>query len=679
VKDFKYLIVLLMLCGQMAAQNDSLLLKNASGKTLKKLGKSALAQGDPASAIVFLEAYIKTSKTDVQAQELLGKAYLGTRDYERAKRAFLRAYTINKDKAPEALYYHAQMQKSVNRYDSAKYNFQKFKKEYKGSNSLLKKQASREIAFCDSVQRILKSLPKLLIQRLDTSINKVHVEAAPTNKSDDELVFTSYRTEKIEYTYEEDTSDVLRRKLFVAKRKNGKWNFVGEFGEGINDDHFHTGNAAFSSDRQRLYFTRCRENSSGEMICAIYVSSLEDGKWSEPSKLPSPINSNKYTSTMPSVGVDPVKGNDLIYFVSDRKGGKGGLDIWYTIFDKKKGIYKAPKNAGSKVNTNQNEITPFYDSETRALYFSSEGLGGLGGYDVFKTLGDGKKWSGTQNLGMPLNSGADDIFYTISTNREEGFFVSNRKGGNALKNKTCCDDIYYYKHLQYIKINLRGNINEMTDGSAPVANANIEIYFRDKLTNEKVLVKTVQSDKDGNYNTSVEPGHDYFLVVKKEDYLGTSGDVTTEGVIDSKELDKDLQLIRRPKAPIHIPNVKYQYDRSDIEEGSKTVLDTTVLKLMVDNPELIIEIMAHTDNKGTDAYNLKLSQRRAESIVKYLVSKGIDAKRLKAKGYGESQPVAPNQNSDGTDNPAGRARNRRTDFKIIGVIDAELINDADKE
>ncbi len=255
--------------------------------------------------------------------------------------------------------------------------------------------------------------------------------------------------------------------------------------------------------------------------------------------------------------------------------------------------------------------------------------------------------------------------------------MSNRKGGNALKNATCCDDIYYYKQLKYVLVTLSGHVTEMIDGSANVSNAALEVFFIDKDTQEKVLVKTLRTDAAGNYSTTVEPGHDYFVVVKKEDYLGSSGDFTTQEVISNKNINVDLQLVRKPKTPIHIPNVRYQYDRSEIEEGSKLPLDTTVLKLMIDNPEIIVEIMAHTDSKGSDAYNLKLSQKRAESVVKYLVSKGIDPKRLRAAGYGESMPVAPNTNPDGSDNPDGRAKNRRTDFKIIGVIDAELINDAD--
>lgn len=662
------------------AQTDSISLARSADKTLKKLGKNALLQDDPNSAITFLEAYQNRAKgkKDGEGLKLLARSYMATRDYEKAKRVYYKAYQTDKEKYTDALYYYAQMHKSLNAYDSAKAAFQKFKKEYKGDDKVIKKQATKEILFCDSVQRLIGLKPTIVIKHLDTTINKVHVEASPLAFTANELVFSSFRTEQKEYVSDEDTSNIKRRKIYRASRNaKGDWIFSGEFGEQFNDANFHSGNAAFSPDRKRIYFTRCRNNSVGKMICSIYISKFENGTWSEPERLPAPVNSKKYSSTMPSVGLDPVKGNDVLYFVSNRAGGKGGLDIWYTVYDKKNNVFKPLKNAGSKVNTSQDELSPFYDSETRTLYFSSNGWGGMGGLDVLKTVGDGKKWTGNQNLGLPINSGADDLFYSIGVNREEGFFVSNRKGGNALKNATCCDDIYYYKQTQYIKVKLEGDIKDMMNPDQAVADAKLEIYFIDKNTNEKVLVKTITADRNGHYETSVEPGHDYFVVVKKDDYLGTSIELTTKGILNNSSLDRDLQLVKKPKAPIHIPNVKYQYDRSDVEESSKAVLDSTVLKLMIDNPEIIVEIMAHTDSKGTDTYNEKLSQRRAESVVKYLLSKGVDQRRLVAKGYGESMPIAPNTHPDGSDNPVGRAKNRRTEFKIIGVLDAEIINDSD--
>lgn len=679
MKDIRFIFIFIFLVVIAKSQPDSPMLKNAKGKTLKKLGKSALQQNDPTSAISFFETYLKTNAGDAQAKDLLGHAYMEIRDYDRAQHMFLQAYTTNTKKAPEALYYHALMMKSNAKYDSARINFQKFKKEYKGEQKKLKRQASREIAFCDSVVKIIGSEFKIVVQHLDTNINKVHTEGAPMNYDDDQLVFTSLRTEKKEYLIEDDTAKGIKRKLYLAKRENGDWKFTGEYGANLNDDDYNTGNACFSPDRKRIYFTRCKLNYMEKMVCAIYVSEKSGDGWTEPVKLPKEVNSPKYTSTMPAVTIDPVKGNDVIYYVSDNKEGKGGLDIWYTIYDKKKKSYKKPKNAGTKINTSQDEVTPFFDNETRTLYFSSNGLGGLGGFDIFRTKTDGKKWTGSENIGLPINTGADDVFYTISTNRGEGFFVSNRKGGNTLKNSTCCDDIYFYRHSEYIRLFISGNVTEMLDRNSTVANATIEVYIKDKKTKEKFLVKTISTDSLGNYKTAIEAGQEYFLVVKKENFLGTSEDVSTDGITTSKEIVKDLQLVKKPKDPIHIPNIRYEFDKTGMAEASKIVLDTTVYRLMEANPELIIEIQAHTDSKGSESYNLKLSQKRAESVVAYLITKGIAAERLRATGYGESQPIVPNDHPDGSDNPEGRAKNRRTDFKIIGVVDAEIINDSGSE
>ncbi len=672
MRDTKLIYIFIFLFGILKSQTDTNLLVHASTKTLKKLGVNALNQHDPTTAIPFFEAYIKRNKTDAKIMNLLAVSYFAIRDYERAQKMFLNAYTTNKEKVPEALYYHALMQKSNGLYDSAKINFQKFKKAYKGSEKKLKKQANKEVAFCDSIQKTLGKQNKIIIQHLDTNINKINTEGAPINLDDNTLVFTSLRTEKKEFLIEDDTAQhPIKRKLYVAKRKYNIWRFVGEFASGLNDEDFNTGNACFSPDRKRVYFTRCKLNMNDEMICAIYVSEKNGNVWSEPVKLPKNINNPKYSSTMPAVNIDPSKGNDVIYFVSNNKKGKGGLDIWYTVFDKKKNIYKEPKNAGTKINTIQNEMSPFFDSETRSLYFSSEGLGGLGGYDVIKAIGDGKKWLSVENLGQPVNSGADDIYYTISTNREEGFFVSNRKGGNALKNSTCCDDIYYYKHMEYVKINLVGNVSDILDPFEIIAQSKLDIYIKDKKTQEKILVKTIESDDSGNYNTSLEPGQDYVIVARKKDYLGTTEEVSTKDIIVNKELKANLRLAKKSKKPISIPNIQYAFGRAELLESSKLILDTVILRLMISNPELIIEIQSHTDSKGNDKFNEKLSQKRAESVVNYLIAKGISIKRLIPKGYGETKPIAPNENADGSDNPEGRALNRRTDFSIIGVLDDE--------
>jgi outer membrane protein OmpA-like peptidoglycan-associated protein len=682
VKGIKYIFLFVFCFGLLRSQSDTSLARRAGPKVLKRLGRNAMRQKDPSSAITFYERYLKIYKKNPDVMYDLGVAYLQVRDYERAQHMFLNAYkgskkgAKGKSKLPEALYYHAQMQKANGLYDSAKANFATFKKEYKGRDKVMKKQAGKEISFCDSVHKLVADRKKISIARLDTTINKVNTEGSPVMLDDFTMLYTSLRTEKKEIISEEDTGNVPKRKLYYATKKGGRWKFAGEYGSAFNDKDFNTGNFSFSPDRKRMYFTRCKPNYKGEMICAIYVSEKDGSEWTEPVKLPGNVNNPKYTSTMPSVTKDPVKGSDIIYFVSNRKKGRGGLDIWYTVYNKKTNTYREPKNAGSKINTSQNEISPYFDMATQSLYFSSDGMGGLGGYDVYKAIGDGKRWTSVDNIGQPINTGADEIYFTIADSRREGFFVSNRKGGNALKNTTCCDDIYSYYNNQYIDINVKGNVHEVLDPFEMISGATIEVFLKDPKTNDKFLVKTVNSDSKGNYQVNLEPDHDYVLVAKKDDYLASSEEISTRGIFQSMDLEKDLQLMKRPKGVIHIPNIQYGFNSANVVAGSETIIDTTILKLMLLNPEIIVEIHSHTDGKGSDKFNLKLSQKRAESVVFYLVSKGIDPKRLRAIGFGESKPLVPNENPDGTDNPEGRAKNRRTDFKIIGTVDSEIINDS---
>jgi outer membrane protein OmpA-like peptidoglycan-associated protein len=655
----------------MRSQSDSALLRSASGKTLKRLGKNALRQNDPATAVFFLEPYVKNRGEDAQAKAWLGKAYMEIRDYDRAQSMFLNAYNTDKEKAPLALYYHAQMQKSNGLYDSARMSFQRFKKEYKGPEKALKRQAGKEIAFCDSVKSLARNTNRIAVQRLDTSINKVNAEGAPVAINDSTLLYTSLRTEKIEYVIEDDTTGLIKKKIYVARRRKNKWHFEGEY-RYLNDPVYNNGNVCFSPDRKRIYFTRCRINLKQQMICAIYRSEKSGEEWSDPVKLPREINDPKYTSTMPAVTTDPVKGGDVLYFVSNRRKGRGGLDIWYTVYDKKKHQYNTVKNAGSKINTSQDEITPFFDNETHSLFFSSDGWGGLGGYDIFRAKGDGKRWTGTENIGQPLNTGADDVYFTISTNRQEGFFASNRKGGNSIRNSTCCDDIYHYRHNDYINVEVIGNVYDALS-DLPVRDAVIEVYIRDKKTREKFLVKTTTSDSLGNYTTKLEADQEYVLITKKKDFLGTSEEISTRGVKEPKVMERKLRTIRKPATPEVVGNMEYETDQYELNSKNKILIDQHVYKILHNNPEIIVEIHSHTDDHGSSDYNQRLSQKRADKIVQYLTGKGIDPKRLIGIGYGESVPVAPNVNADGSDNPEGRHKNRRTEFKITGTTDDKEI------
>jgi outer membrane protein OmpA-like peptidoglycan-associated protein/Tfp pilus assembly protein PilF len=669
------IIIILILCSAFSfAQTDSLAIQRMTTKDLKKLGNSYVMQGDHNSAITYYEAYLKRLPSDGKIQYKLAESYRAVRDYERAEKMYLKAYTTDPEKNSLALYYYAEMCKTSAKYPKAKEQYAKFIKEYKGPETALKKQAKKEVVFCDSISTIINQSQKFVVQHLDTSINKAHVELSPVSLDETTLLYASLRTNKKEYVTEgEDSANIPTRKFYTAKKVNNEWVFENEFMAGTyNKPGENVGNATFTPDGNKMYYTSCKPNWKGVVVCAIYVTEKVKGEWTEPVKLNKTINNPNYTSTQPAVSIDPVKGNEIIYFVSDRPKGKGGLDIWYFVYDKKKKLYKAPKNAGVKINTGKDDMTPFFDNDTRTLYFSSAGWGGLGGLDIYKVLGDSKKWTNAENLGEPVNSGADDIYYTISKNREEGFLVSNRKGGVSLKNATCCDDIYSHKQTSYIHLFVMGNVKELL-GNKTTGNldsALVDLYLVDKKYPEPVLIKSILVDKDGNYKTSIEAGQEYKMVAKKIGYLNTSESavINTKNEAQDKTFESNFILSKSSNKAITLENINYEFDRSDLMASSTLALDTTLLKIMTLNPDIIIEISSHTDDKGSEDYNMKLSQKRAESVVNYLISRGIDKNRVKPQGYGESQPIAPNKNKNGSDNPEGRAKNRRTDFKVIGTI-----------
>jgi len=658
------------------AQVDSTLIKKSNSKVLRKMGGNALEQNDPGSAVFLLNGAVSKSPNDAKSWYLLGQGYMMQRDYERAKNAFLKAYSLAPETQRSALYFLATMQKQSGMYDSAAANFKRYRK-LKGTEPSYKKIAGIEANFCDSAKIQIRSRKPMVVMRLDTTINKVNTEASPIQINENTILFTSLRTEKRVFVEEDDTTNIPKRKIYKAVKKKGVWKFDGEFQGPFNNEAFNNGNACFSADGNRFYFSRCSENKLEKFICALYVSEKNGNAWSEPIKLPEPVNLSKYNSSMPSVGTDPSTGNDIIYFVSDRKGGKGKRDIWYTIYDKKKKVYKNPRNVGSKINTKEDDITPFFDNETRSLYYSTNGAGGMGGYDVFMATGDGKKYTESKNIGAAINTGADEIYYSIGKNRKEGFFVSNRKGGNALKNRTCCDDIYYYANPSYINVKVKGTMKDPNNPKKVLAKTTIDVYKKDPINGEPILIKSIMSDSLGRYNTEVEAGSDYFLMPRNKEYLSTKTNIPAKNLTRNTTISTIMVLKEKPKGTIFIPNVLYDFDKPTLTSESKNVLDTTLFALMKANPELVVQVESHTDSKGSDAYNLKLSQKRAESVVQYLVSKGINAKRLTAKGFGESKPLVPNENPDGSDNPINRAKNRRTGFTITGTSDIEIRTEND--
>jgi outer membrane protein OmpA-like peptidoglycan-associated protein len=666
------LVLFIPLC---VLSQDSVAIRGYGTKQLKNLGNSGVKLGDFIAASRYYEAYMKKKPNDYKTAFQLAECYRTSRDYDNAQIWYEKSYTGSGKTYFLPLFYYAQMLKMNGNCEKAKENFLLFKKQAGTDDKSLelKKQVKPEIAGCDALQS-KKLLSKVLITHLDTSINKIHVEAAPVFLNDSNIIYSALRSNKKEFIVPGDSLTGALRKLYTAKRANGVWTYSGEYKGPVFTPGMNIGGGTFVPGGKRFYFTQCRPNNKNKMICAIYVCEYTDGNWSAPVALDKTINLPNFTSSQPAAAMS-AKGTETVYFASDRPEGKGGFDIWYFTYNSKTKKYVAPRNAGNKINTSSDEMTPYYDQESRTLYFSSNGWPGMGGMDIFKATGELKSFTSPENLTPAINTSYDDLNYTISTNRETGMLVSNRKGGVSLKNPTCCDDLYEYKRLEFVRLRVAGIIRGGKDTLAlmPVSDAKVSVYLVDPADPKNlVFIKSDKTDKDGKYSIPVELGNNYKVVAENSNYFNDEYTVSTAGLTISQSLQHNFILKEIPKEGYLLKKVYYASDKSDLSPEAKTNIDTTLLVLLNQNPELKIEIGSHTDDVGSDKYNVALSQKRADGVVKYLIAKGISADRLTAKGYGKSMPLAPNRNEDGTDNPANREKNRRTEYKVIGKVDIEI-------
>ncbi len=762
----KYFFVCLFVLGAtIAISQPNENIRKLRPSQLKSYAKNAVRIGDIYSAIEYYESYLDIKETDYKSKFQLAELYRASRDYSKAKALYKEVYREDPEKFTVALFYYGLMQKVSGEYLEAQKSFVTFKKEYKGAKDerYYKKLVKLETAACAKAPLIIEDELRILINHLDTSINKAHVELSPISIDKNTLLYASLKADSIEYYNADDSTEVLPvRKFYVAKGGGTSWTGGEEFEGPFNTDETNTCNGAFSTDGNRFYFTRTEPGTHHKVLSRLYVSKKVNGEWQEPVRLPESINGLNYSATQPTIGVISDTKQEVIYFVSDNPKGKGGLDIWYTTYNERKNKYKKPRNAGTSINTILDEMSPFYDLDTRRLYFSSKGWPGIGGYDIFKSNGETKMWSDPENIGYPLNSSVDDIYYSVSKDRERGFFVSNREGGIALKNPTCCDDIYTFRWTEYIHIAINGfiyediekadstltdtvfsvaivndtiggyftdslNISvdttliELTDnpiifdttliepidtlitlldtiatdtlvvdsltelitpkeddleilsGELPkegeyslISDAYISLYLIDIKTQLPQYIRKIPSDSIGDYFYDLEQGNDYKIIVEKDGYFNSHFTFSTKNITNSDTLFQPVKLKQIPQEPMVLENIYYEFDKADLTEAAKATIDTTLFVILSDNPDLIVEISSHTDSKGNDDYNMRLSQKRAESVVNYLIDKEIEKDRLVPKGYGETLPVAPNENQDGSDNPEGRQANRRTEFKVIG-------------
>lgn len=688
--------------------------KGIKAGRLKRMAKSADKIGDVYTAVDYYDAYVQLKPKDYKIIYRLAELYRISRDYKKAQELYQVVYEspLHKD-FPLALYYYATMLKMNGYYRDAITQYVKFGKEYKGNSDdkYYKNLSKAEVNGCELAQSYIdtvwnKAKNKIIVTHLDSTINKANIEFSPIPINENSFIYASLRNDSVPFYFSEDTSKRFVRKFYVAQKVKNEWKGGALYSGPFNNAKYDVGNGAISPDGNKFYFTYCTKNWKNKTICSINVCNKDsDGFWGKPEMLPDPINIKKYSSTMPAVGTDSRTKQEVLYFVSDRPDGIGGFDIWFSIYNKKKKEWGEVKNAGKLINTPGDEVTPHYDLITRSLYFSSEKLPGFGGLDIYRTVGEEKNWTRPENLGYPINSSADDLYYTVSKTKGEGFFASNRTGGIALRNENCCDDLYTFQAPDLIKIVAKGTLFAVKDSSlfqmitktetsefVNIDKAKIDtqaitllsgklvsLFLVKENTKDSVFISNTTTDSKGEYFFNLEQGDKYIVRIENYGFDNKRMDLSTMNITKSDTIKLDAIYMKvmadnagkiiKEKQAIVLQNITYEFGKSDLTEDTKKFLEGIIYATMQKLPKIIVEISAHTDSVGTDEFNFKLSQQRADNVIKFLITKGITKDRLIAKGYGETQPIARNTNPDGTDNTEGRDKNRRTEFKILGSTD----------
>lgn len=566
---------------------------------------------------------------------------------EKAEPHYRQAVEFDAARFPLARYHHASMLRALERFEEAEKAFTDFLDQYKTADNY-SEAAQREIQNLRFIRQELKKkdLNLYTVSRSGGALNAPGANYAPVWTGNNTLLFTSTRADS-----SAGKNKVHQNRLYRAT-------VSGEGISGVEElplpqgDELHEGAAALSPDGNTFYLTRWT-STADKKSSAIYISRKEGNGWSQPQMLDAAVNTPGANAQQPFV----MPGGRQLLYASNKPGGQGGYDLWMAELDAS-GKATSSTNLGALINTSFDEQAPYYHAPSATLVFSTNGRTGMGGFDLFQSRGEGGNWSAPMNMGYPVNYVKDDIYFASRGGAknilEDVVFSSDR-------NAACCLELFSLKKTIPAK-QVSGLVVACETG-APLPGVKVSVM--DTVSNTSVYTKTTGAD--GSYSFTLEDYRPLKAVAIAEGYHPGSLHFNTPSDAEALSLGNPaLCLVRIPEVGTVevLENVYYAFNKAQLLEESHAALDK-LAELMKQNPAMRIEIGGHTDDKGSDAYNQKLSEARAQSVVDYLVSKGIDKSRVEAKGYGETMPVAPNTNGDGSDNPEGRQKNRRTEFKVL--------------
>jgi outer membrane protein OmpA-like peptidoglycan-associated protein/tetratricopeptide (TPR) repeat protein len=590
--------------------------------------------------------------------ESIGDSYEKFNDVANAEKWYKQSADLNGK--PSVLYKLAEMQKRQEKYDEAIRNFDLYQRMSGGAF-----EGKKQMLQCREAMEWKKAPTRITVTNLEINSKADDYDFVMFSKSN--FVFTSTRENTVG-DFKDGWTGAGFSDLFITEKNGASYSAPKSFDAGINSP-VHESSVAFSSDFKEAYFIRCNVEDKSNQYCRLYFSNFTNNAWSNPIKMELFNDStNVY---------DPCVSRDgtMLYFSSDATGGFGGTDLY--VVSKTASSLGTPINLGSQINTPGSERFPWLDEKDN-LYFSSNGLSGMGGLDIFRATKAKSGFREPVNLKYPINSGNDDFAYSITkykpvddkdTLLSAGYFTSNRPGGKG------GDDIYSFNEIWFNEFILR--INTYEKKYELPENPESKLVGLQKLPKVKIELKDnsglgsafVSTNDTGYYATRLGRNtFSYDLTASKNGYFtgkaqfSTEGKKTRDSIYVILNVDIELEKIF-PQKEMVIPNIYYDYDKATLRPESMLVLDS-ILKFFSENPDLKIEIGSHTDSRGSDAYNLKLSQARAQSVVDYLIAKNVDAERLQAKGYGETKPVNDCVNGAKCSEEEFQ-KNRRTTFRVL--------------
>ena len=642
------------------------------------------------------EMYVQAAQTDpdnVKANYMAGKTILETINKGEATPYFLKVHELDADYRFDILYsvarayqYDLKFNEAINFYNSYLQKLNS-KKEYRGEDKVPVSQVRRRIYECENGLEFVNNARNFKITNIGSAVNSSSKDYAPVINADETvLIFTSRRAED---NLNENVFDdnFYYEDIFISKKVDGQWSAAKNIGETVNTLYFDS-NLALSADGKQLYLYKDGDNGDGN----IYLSELQDDDtWSEPEPLSSNINSS-YTENSVSISPDGTK----LYFTSDRPGSYGGYDIYWCEKDRR-GEWGKVTNMGQVINTPYNEEGVFIGHDGKTLYFSSRGHKGMGGYDIFKSTYDEEKqeWGEPVNLGYPINTPDDDVYFVTTKDETSGYYATVRNDGvgyldlykvevpdlsediDALakqgENKLSGNDSL--KNARDIKpievIAPKPTIGEVAslkpvqlllkvdDGSTAQA-MNATVSLKSQTDGHMVTAENVAT---GIYRFDIfnEQPAEYVLAVQKNGYIYKSVQVSVPGATnESQEFRRKVSL--NPITADYrmvLDFIYFDFNSAILKEESRDELER-LKQFVLSSMGTSVEIAGHTDNIGPKAYNQQLSQDRAQAIVDYLVEQGVTVEQLIAKGYGEDDPIASND-----DEKDGRELNRRVEMRVL--------------